>query len=69
MATMLTAAHKDRAQRVLRKHTLASSGVCPEMCPNAVRQPSSGSQRQPRGQLKTGLKSSISGPFCDSRQP
>jgi hypothetical protein len=68
METMLTAAHEGRARRALRRHTLASSGVCP-VCPNAIPEPSSGSQRQPRDQLKTGLKSSVSGPFCDSSQP
>ena len=47
METMLTAAREGRARRVLRRHTLASSGVCPEMCPNAVQGPSVGNQRQP----------------------
>jgi uncharacterized membrane protein len=37
-------------QRVLVRHTLASTPVCPPVCPNAVRRPSSGSQRQPRSQ-------------------
>ena len=52
METMLTAAHEGRARRVLRRHTLASSGVCPIVCPNAVREPSFGSQRQPRTNKK-----------------
>jgi imidazolonepropionase-like amidohydrolase len=56
------------AQRAPIKHTSASVPVCPPVCPNAVQEPSSGSQRQPSDQQKTGLKSSISGPFCDSRQ-
>jgi hypothetical protein len=51
------------AQRVLDRHTLASSLVCPAVCPNAVQERSFGSQRQPAFQQKTGLKSSISGPF------
>ena len=38
------------AQCVLVRHTLASAPVCPRVCPNAVRGPSSGSQRQPRSQ-------------------
>ena len=29
------------------RHTLASAAVCPRVCPNAVQEPSSGSQRQP----------------------
>jgi hypothetical protein len=39
------------------------------VCPNAVRRPSSDSRRQPISQYKTGLKSSISGQFCDFRRP
>src|SRR5437763_9310935 len=38
------------AQRVPATHTLASALVCPPVCPNALREPSSGSQRQPRDQ-------------------
>ena len=57
------------AQRVPVRHTLASAPVCPPVCPNAVRRPSSGIQRQPSYQKKTGLKSPISGPSCDFWQP
>ena len=38
------------AQRVPARHTLASAPVCPGVCPNAVREPSFRSQRQPRFQ-------------------
>ena len=44
-------------QRVPERHTLASSGVCPKVCPNAVRGPSSGSQRQPSLPEESGRKS------------
>ena len=45
METELTAAHEGRARRVLRRHILASLDMCPRVCSNAVRRPSSGSQR------------------------
>ena len=45
------------------RHTLALAILCPPVCPNSVRGPSSASQRQPSYQWKTGLKSWISGPF------
>ena len=32
------------------RHTMASVEMCPRVCPNAVRRPSSDSQRQPRSQ-------------------
>jgi hypothetical protein len=32
------------------RHTLASAAMCPRVCPNAARRPSSGSQRQPSSQ-------------------
>ena len=44
------------AQRVLKRHTLASAAVCPAVCPNAVPEPSFDSQRQPSSYAKTGRK-------------
>jgi hypothetical protein len=35
------------ALRVLDRHTLASSPVCPAVCPNAVQERSVGTQRHP----------------------
>jgi hypothetical protein len=37
-------------QCVLDRHTLASAPVCSPVCPDLVRSPSIGSQRQPRNQ-------------------
>jgi hypothetical protein len=58
--------HWRAARRVLCRHTLAPSRVCPGGCPNAVQEPSFRSQPPTNVPIKTGLKSMISGPFCDS---
>jgi hypothetical protein len=63
---ILPTGHHDVCRQVAHWNRI---GMCPKMCPNEVRTRSSGSQRQPRDQRKTGLKSTISGPFCDSWQP
>jgi hypothetical protein len=57
------------AYRVPMKHTLAAVPVCPPVCPHSVRGPTIGSPRQPSYQWKTGLKSSISGPFWNRGRP
>ena len=54
------------ARRVLARHTLASSKLCPKVCPDEVQSRSAGTQRQPSLYAKTGLKSTTSGLFSGS---
>jgi hypothetical protein len=42
--------YQDSSDCVPRRHTVASAEVCARVCPNGVRRPSSGSQRQPRSE-------------------